>query len=92
MDWPLVEVSAAFALSGDRIDAARVFLGAVAMVPWRAEAVEQGLLGKKPSAELWKEAAQAAAKGATPLTMNGYKVPILIAEVARVLSRAGGLA
>ena len=45
-DWPIAFASVALTMSGDRVQGARVVLGAVAPVPWRSEAAEQALAGK----------------------------------------------
>ena len=65
-------------------------MGWVAPTPrWAAEA-EKLLVGKKLDEELARQAAKAAVSGATPLSKNAYKVPMLEAVVRRTLLAAAG--
>src|SRR5262249_41515779 len=66
-DWPLVESGVALDLSGGTIRNARVVLGHVAQVPWRAKEAEAILNGQKPTPELIHRASAAAVAGAKPL-------------------------
>ena len=45
-DWPLAMASVNLTMDGDTVRTARVVLGAVAPVPWRAPAAERVLAGK----------------------------------------------
>jgi xanthine dehydrogenase YagS FAD-binding subunit len=62
----------------------RIVLGGVAPVPWRAEVVEQALVGKDV-----KSAARAAAalvrNQARPLSNNAYKVDIAVGLTERAV-------
>jgi xanthine dehydrogenase YagS FAD-binding subunit len=84
-DWPLVSLAAALRLDAGVVGEARVVLGAVAPIPWRATRVEQALRGKKLDGDAAEAAARAAIVGAAPLSDNGYKVPLLQALVRRTL-------
>ena len=86
-DWPLVEVAASIVLEGGAIKAARVALGHVAPIPWRAEAAEAALIGKQPTAKLIEEAAAAATEGAKPLKHDAYKIPMTRGLTREVLHR-----
>jgi len=88
LDWPLATASVALKLDGDRVSSARVVLGHVAPVPWRARAAEKALEGKSLSEESFSAAGQAAAEGANPLRHNGYKVQLARVCVKRALLRA----
>jgi xanthine dehydrogenase YagS FAD-binding subunit len=87
-DWPIVEAAVSLELEGTTIKDARVFLGAVAMVPLRASAVEKALVGAKVDKATFRKAAERAGDGATPLSMNAYKLPVLTAAVERALTKA----
>jgi xanthine dehydrogenase YagS FAD-binding subunit len=85
--WSFALVAAAVALrfDGQSIADARVVLGGVAPVPWRATAAERALLGAQAAAPRLDLAAEAALQGAAPLRHNGYKVPLARALVRRAL-------
>ena len=84
-DWPLCDVAIVIRSgAGKPVESARVVLGAVAPVPWRAKAAEAALqqLTKVDEASV-RAVGQAAVQGATPLGKNGYKVPLCSGLVAR---------
>ncbi len=83
--FALVSVAAQVSFEGERITDARLALGGVAAIPWRAKDSEKILTGQKFSEELAKQAAEAAVAGAQPLRDNGYKVPLAKALVKRAL-------
>ncbi len=92
-DWPLVSVAAVVTIDHGRVAwAARIVMGAVAPIPWRAPQAEQVIVGSRVNYELATRAADAALSGAAPLTDNGYKVPIAKALVRRAILRAAGVA
>jgi xanthine dehydrogenase YagS FAD-binding subunit len=86
--FALVGVAAVLRLDGRRIAHARVTLGGVATVPWRAREAENLLHGADVDADetLFERAAAAALEGATPLAHNAYKVPIARTLVRRALA------
>ena len=71
-DFPLVNIAAAMRLTRDRIDQARLVLGAVAARPWRLLEVEAALAGRDRNG-VAEAASHLAAKGAAILPQNGYK-------------------
>ena len=91
-DWPLVSVAAVVATDHGRVArTARIVMGAVAPIPWRAPQAEQVIVGARVNYELATRAADAALAGAAPLSENGYKVPIAKALVRRAILRAVGV-
>jgi xanthine dehydrogenase YagS FAD-binding subunit len=84
--FALVGVAAVIRRDGARIDHARLVLGGVAPIPWRAEAAERILLGAEPSADLIEHAADIALADAHPLPNNSYKIPLAKALVRRALT------
>ena len=90
-DWPLALASVALSLDGQTIREARVVMGSVAPVPWRAAAAEAVLKGKRVSEETAIAAADAAVTGAKPLSDNAYKVQIARTAVKRAILRAAGI-
>lgn len=67
LEISIVNVAAYLALEGDKIQTARVVLGAVAPTPIRAPFAEKALTGESPSSELFAKAAGEAARDAKPI-------------------------
>ena len=88
-DFALVSVAAALTLDGDGAGAvirqARIALGGVAPVPYRAAGVEDYLCGRPVLDVDAAEAATFALPDATPLPQNAYKVPMARNIVKRTL-------
>lgn len=84
-DWPVALASAVLQMNGDTCASAKIVLGAVAPIPWRAAGAEAALAGKKITMETVSAAAEAAAAGAAPLSQNGYKVQTTKAAVKRAI-------
>ncbi|MHC4923326.1 MAG: FAD binding domain-containing protein [Planctomycetota bacterium] len=87
-DWAAASCAVNLVMDGDKVKSARVVLGAVAPVPWRVEAAEAALAGKAPSEKTATAAAEAAAKGATPLRDNAHKVRLVRTVVKRAILKA----
>ena len=60
LDWPLAAAAVALEMDGSRIREARVVLGHVAPIPWRASAAERLLVGKTLSESVAEQAGEAA--------------------------------
>lgn len=88
LDWPLVTASVALTMKGGSVASARVVLGHVAPIPWRATEAEKVLVGKGLTSAVIEKAAEAATVGATPLSRNAYKVQLVRAAVRRALEAA----
>ncbi|HVR43102.1 MAG TPA: FAD binding domain-containing protein [Thermoanaerobaculia bacterium] len=84
-DWPIADAAAVLEMDGPALRRASIILGAAAPVPRRARAAEAYLRGKLLSEATAAEAARLALDGATPLSKNGYKVPLYRTVVARTL-------
>jgi len=84
-DFPLVNVAAAFILSGALIERARLAANAVAAHPLRLARVEQAVAGKPRDQATAELAGELAVAGARPLRHNGYKVPLLRNLVKRAI-------
>jgi CO/xanthine dehydrogenase Mo-binding subunit/CO/xanthine dehydrogenase FAD-binding subunit len=74
------------------VGAARVALGGVAPVPWRARAVERLLVGRQVTGDLVGHAASAWVRQAHPLRGNAWKIEAAAGLVERALHRAAGAA
>ena len=70
------------------VRSAAIAMGWVAPTPRRATESEKLLTGKRVDEAARREAARAAVAGATPLSKNGYKVPVLEAVVRRTILAA----
>lgn len=90
-DWPLVSAATMIALQSGVVREARIVMGAVAPIPWRAPAAEKILVGARLTPDVAASAANAALAGAAPLPQNGYKIPIAKAIVRRAILRAAGM-
>lgn len=93
-DWPLAEVAIAVRMGGSLVSSARIVLGGVAPIPWRAKAAEAALLKvSRADAASLRPVGQAATEGATPLSGNKYKVALcqgLVQQAAFSVLTAGG--
>jgi xanthine dehydrogenase YagS FAD-binding subunit len=87
-DWPLAAASVNLVMSGATVKSARVVMGAVAPIPWRAQAAERVLAGKAITEAVATEAAAAAVAGARPMTGNAYKIQIAKTAVKRAIMAA----
>jgi aerobic carbon-monoxide dehydrogenase medium subunit len=66
--WSIVAVAAAVRVEGGTIAEAKVALTNMALVPIRASAVEQALVGREATAEAIRDAAGRAAEGTSPVS------------------------
>ena len=87
-DFALVSVAAGLSLGGDgtTIAKARVAVGGVAPVPYRATEVEERLAGRIATDVDSADVAALALPNATPLPQNGYKLPMARNTIKRALS------
>jgi xanthine dehydrogenase YagS FAD-binding subunit len=90
-DWPLAAATVVLDMEGNIVRAARIVMGAVAPIPWRARAAEAALVGKTLSELTAMAAADAAVEGATPMSQNSYKVQIARTAVKRAIMQAAGM-
>lgn len=85
-DWPVVSAAVTIEADGGTVKSARIVLGQVATIPWRATKAEEALIGQPLGAASAEAAGQAAVDGAEPMTHNGYKVDLVTALVRRVVA------
>jgi xanthine dehydrogenase YagS FAD-binding subunit len=87
MDWAVSAVAVrTLTDAAGVVKEVRVVLGGVAPKPWRSPDAESVLKGKKFTPALANQAAEAALKGAQPLSQNAYKVPLTKVLVRRALT------
>jgi len=87
-DFALASAAVQMTLAGGAVEQARIALGGVAPVPWRATEAEAALVGQTLSEAVIENASAAATAGARPLSQNGYKVELaqgLVREALRAL-------
>ncbi len=85
-DFSLVNIAAAFRVSGGTIQDSRIVAGAVQATPRRLTRVENAVRGQARSVATGESVAALAAEGARVLAHNGYKVPLLQNLVKRAVS------
>ena len=90
-DWPIAFATVVLTMAGDTIKSARVVMGAVAPIPWRSQAAEAALAGKRLNAATAAAAAEAAVREAKPLSQNAYKVQVAKTAVKRAILNAAGI-
>ena len=89
-EFALVSVACAVELDGGRIAQARLALGGVGTVPWRAREAEAALAGAAPDDGAFRRAADAALAGAQPREHNGFKVELAKRAIVRALRTVCG--
>jgi xanthine dehydrogenase YagS FAD-binding subunit len=91
-EFALVSVAAALHLEDGVVREARLALGGVAPVPWRAREADEALRNQSLNEDTIARAADAAVEGATPQPGNTFKVELARRAVVRALGVVGGLA
>ena len=84
-EFALVSAAVGLDIKDGVIRDARVAMGGVGTMPWRAPQVEAALRGQRASADVLQAAAQKATEGATPATENGFKITLMERTVLRAL-------
>ncbi len=87
-EFALVSVAAAVDITDGVVTHARVALGGVGTVPWRARRAEERLLGAPATAEWFANAAAAELNTAAPRIHNAFKVTLAQRAIVRGLTRA----
>lgn len=86
--FALVSVAAGLQVKSGMITKAGLAMGGVAHVPWKLRKTEDFLIGKKPTIENFKTAAELAMKDAKPFEANTYKVEMGKNAIVRALTQA----
>ena len=87
-EFALASAAIALDVQDGTVRDARVALGGVATVPWRAREAEGLLKGQRVDDELAQRVAEAAMAGATARKHNGFKIDLAKRVVAHALQRA----
>jgi xanthine dehydrogenase YagS FAD-binding subunit len=88
--WDFALASAAVSLRAENgvVRECRICLGGVSPRPYRSEAAEKALIGKKADEATVKAAAEAALADADPMSMNAYKVDLAKAVLKRAIMQS----
>jgi xanthine dehydrogenase YagS FAD-binding subunit len=89
-EFALVSVACALRVDAGKIAGARLALGGVGTIPWRARAAEQVLIGSAPGDAAFRAAAETALDGAQPREHNGFKVELARRAIVRALRTVAG--
>ncbi|MGK5553156.1 FAD binding domain-containing protein [Actinomadura kijaniata] len=89
-DFALVSAAAVVTLRNGRVEEARIGLGGVGTVPWRAGLAEEILRGARPDPGTFDDAAAAALATAETLPGNGFKVELARRALVRLLETVTG--
>ncbi|HVV61488.1 MAG TPA: xanthine dehydrogenase family protein subunit M [Pseudolabrys sp.] len=90
-EFALASAAVALDLDGEKVRQARIALGGLATVPWRAHEAEARLKGKKLDDETMAAAANAAFASAQPGKHNAFKVELGKRTLVRALRQAATL-
>ena len=85
-DFSLVNVAAAFKVSGGVIEDSRIVCGAVQCTPRRVTNVENAIRGQAKNAATADSVGNMATTGARALAHNGFKIPLMQNLVKRAIS------
>ena len=75
-EFALASAAVVLAISGGKISHAHIALGGVGTKPWRSPEAEAALRGKSASDAIFRQAAEAALRGAKPQSENKFKIEL----------------
>jgi xanthine dehydrogenase YagS FAD-binding subunit len=87
-EFALTSAAVALELEHGSVSRARIGLGGVGTVPWRAYAAEAVLTGAPPAAEAFRAAAESALAGAETVPGTAFKVELAKRTLVRALETA----
>jgi len=85
IDFAIASVAVVITMDNNVVSDARIVLGGVSPEPYRAVKAEEALIGRTLTESTVQETAVLSISEATPLSKNGYKMPIIKALVKRAL-------
>lgn len=85
-EFALVSVAAALTIDDGVIVQARLALGGVGTIPWRARTAERIVTGARPGADLFTAAARSVLDDAFTVPGTEFKVPLIERTIVRVLT------
>ena len=87
-EFALASAAVVMTVAGGKVTRARIALGGVGTKPWRSPEAEAALVGQTASARSFRNAAEAAMRGARPQSENGFKIELAKRCVAHALQTA----
>ncbi|HEY9733217.1 MAG TPA: hypothetical protein V6C89_14965, partial [Drouetiella sp.] len=87
-EFALASAAVITQVQNGKITHARVALGGVGTIPWRAPEAERALDGASPSQENFRRAAEAALQNAKPQSQNKFKIELSKRCLAHALKLA----
>jgi xanthine dehydrogenase YagS FAD-binding subunit len=87
-EFALASAAVAVTVGGGNVTLARVALGGVGTKPWRSPEAEAALVGRPATKESFRQAAEAALRGAKPQSENAYKVELAKRRLTHALEMA----
>jgi xanthine dehydrogenase YagS FAD-binding subunit len=87
-EFALASAAVVLDLDGDTIRAARLGLGGIATKPWRAIQAEHMLTGRKPTDDVFRDAAEIALAGAVAREHNRFKIELAKRTIVRAFATA----
>ncbi|MFE9628749.1 FAD binding domain-containing protein [Streptomyces sp. NPDC006527] len=90
-EFALASAGVALVIEDGVVQEARVALGGVGTIPWRAWDAEDVLEGARADADVFRTAAEAALEGARPLPGTAFKVELAKRTLVRTLETVAGV-
>jgi len=87
-EFALASAAVVLTIAGGNITRARIALGGVGTKPWRSPEAERALTGKTATDVNFRQAAEAALRGAKPQSENGFKIELAKRCLAHALKMA----
>jgi xanthine dehydrogenase YagS FAD-binding subunit len=87
-EFALASAAVVMTVAGGKVTRARIALGGVGTKPWRSPEAEAALVGQTASAASFRNAAEAAMRGARPQSENAFKIELAKRCVAHALQTA----
>jgi len=75
-EFALASAAVVLTIASGNITRARISLGGVGTKPWRSPDAERALTGKTATEGIFRQAAEAALRGAKPQSENGFKIEL----------------
>jgi len=75
-EFALASAAVVLTVAGDTITSASIALGGVGTKPWRSPEAAAALVGQAATAANFRQAAEAALRGAKPQSENGFKIEL----------------
>jgi xanthine dehydrogenase YagS FAD-binding subunit len=87
-EFALASAAIVINVANGKVTRARIALGGVGTKPWRSTEAESALVGKSADPANFRQAAEAALRGAKPQSQNGYKIELAKRCITHALSTA----